>query len=238
MPPPSAAPDLRTPLTALPCSCGRRHQRRRIVLTGGPGAGKTAVLELVRGYFCRHVSVLPEAASIIFAGGFPRLDRPAVKQAAQRAIFFVQRELENAADGADNPAIVLCDRGTVDGVAYWPGPDDFWRAMETTREAQFARYDAVLHLRTPPLSGYNHQNPMRVETAAEAAVIDQRIACAWEGHPRRFFLESTVDFLEKVRSAVRILREELPACCRQHLAPGLDPAPAGAAIRSTAPPPR
>ena len=30
------------------CACTTRHQRKRIVLTGGPGAGKTAVLELVR----------------------------------------------------------------------------------------------------------------------------------------------------------------------------------------------
>lgn len=30
-----------------PCICHARHDRRRIVLTGGPGAGKTAVLELI-----------------------------------------------------------------------------------------------------------------------------------------------------------------------------------------------
>lgn len=38
-----------------------RHKRKTIVLTGGPGAGKTAVLELVRQQFCAHVEVLPEA---------------------------------------------------------------------------------------------------------------------------------------------------------------------------------
>src|SRR5215471_13340076 len=31
-----------------PCTCTQTHQRRRIVPTGGPGAGKTAVLELLR----------------------------------------------------------------------------------------------------------------------------------------------------------------------------------------------
>lgn len=225
MTPPLVGPAPLTPEIPPPCSCDQRHQRRRIVLTGGPGAGKTAVLELVRRYFCQHVSVLPESASIIFGGGFPRIDRPLVKRAGQRAIFFVQRELEAAADGADNPAIVLCDRGTIDGFAYWPGPDDFWQAMATTRQAEFARYHAVLHLRTPPVSGYNHQNPVRVETAAEAAIIDRRIVSAWDGHPRRFFLESTDDFLEKVRNTVRILRAELPDCCRRHLTPGFDPAP-------------
>ena len=41
------------------CRCAQPHQRRRVVLTGGPGAGKTAVLELVRRTFCHHVDVLP-----------------------------------------------------------------------------------------------------------------------------------------------------------------------------------
>jgi len=34
-----------------PCSCREVHARKCLVLTGGPGAGKTAVLELVRQYF-------------------------------------------------------------------------------------------------------------------------------------------------------------------------------------------
>ena len=39
----------------LPCECSEPHARRKIALTGGPGAGKTAVLELVRQSFCKHV---------------------------------------------------------------------------------------------------------------------------------------------------------------------------------------
>lgn len=54
------------------CACKDVHERKRVVLTGGPGAGKTALLELVRQSFCTHVKVLPEAASIVFGGGFPR----------------------------------------------------------------------------------------------------------------------------------------------------------------------
>jgi len=109
------------------CACHEPHERRRVVLTGGPGAGKTAVLELIRQSFCGHVEVLPESAGIVFGGGFPGGERPAHRQAAQKAIFYVQRELEAAAD-AEHQAVVLCDRGTVDGAAYWPGPGDPDRA--------------------------------------------------------------------------------------------------------------
>jgi len=209
--------------TMTPCECREDHeQRKRVVLTGGPGAGKTAVLELIRQYSCAHVHVLPEAAGIVFGGGFPRRPNESVRRAAQRAIFYVQRELELASDG-EPAAIVLCDRGTVDGFAYWTGGDDFWTSLGTTQAEQLQRYETVIHLRSPPAgAGYNHVNPLRIESAVEAAEIDARIAKAWSGHPRRVFIESTPDFLAKARRAVEILRSEMPACCRRHTIPGVD----------------
>ena len=65
-----------------PCACAGPHVTRRVVLTGGPGAGKTAVLELSRLVFCEHVRTLPEAAGIVFGGRFPRSDRPPLRQVA------------------------------------------------------------------------------------------------------------------------------------------------------------
>lgn len=204
------------------CECAAPHERKRIVLTGGPGAGKTAVLELIRQAFCGHVRVLPEAAGIVFGGGFPRETDEPCRRAAQRAIFCVQRELEHAGDG-HNPAIVLCDRGTLDGLAYWPGPvDDLFASVGTTMAEQLARYDAVIHLRTPPLSGgYNNDNPLRLESAAVAAEIDERILEIWRAHPRRFVVGPASEFLAKVSEAVTILRAEMPECCRHHDIPGL-----------------
>jgi predicted ATPase len=203
------------------CECGGIHERRRVVLTGGPGAGKTALLELIRQSFCSHVTVLPEAAGVVFGGGFPREDDPSCRRAAQRAIFHVQRELE-AAENSHNPAIVLCDRGTVDGLAYWPGPEEFWSSLGTTLDGELRRYDAVIHLRTPaPEHGYNHQNPLRTESATTAAEIDARVLQAWQSHPRRFIVESSADFLDKVARALDVLRGELPECCQRHVIPAL-----------------
>ncbi|NNE16978.1 MAG: AAA family ATPase, partial [Myxococcales bacterium] len=101
------------------CTCGHRHHDTRLVaITGGPGAGKTAVLELALHSFCNHVGVLPEAASIVFGGGFPRHDSEVALRAAQRAIYHVQHEQEDLVMGEREVAVVLCDRGTVDGLAY------------------------------------------------------------------------------------------------------------------------
>ena len=208
------------------CPCAAVHDSRRVVLTGGPGAGKTAVLELIRQSFCHHVRVLPEAAGVVFGGGFPREENDPTRRAAQRAIFFVQRELEAAGD-AHRPAIVLCDRGTLDGLAYWPGSaDDFWSSTGTTLRDQLARYHAVIHLRTPPQEqGYNQQNPLRIESATTAAAIDARILHAWESHPRRLIVESSADFLDKAAQALEILKAEMPDCCKRHVVRALNDRP-------------
>jgi hypothetical protein len=127
----------------------------------------------------------------------------------------VQRELETISESEGNWALTLCDRGTVDGCAHWPGPDEFFSACQTKRDDELARYDAVVHLRTPnSTGGYNHRNPLRTESASEAAAIDERIATAWAGHPRYFIIESTRSFLDKAHQALELLRLELPACCR------------------------
>lgn len=194
-----------------------------MVLTGGPGAGKTAVLEVVRKYLCDHVMVLPEAAGIIYSGGFPRLATVPARRAAQVAIFHVQDQLEQIALSGELPAMVLCDRGVIDGLAYWPEDEaSFYRAVGTTRDEAFARYAAVIHLRTPTTEGgYNHRNPLRVETVEEAAVLDERLFQIWREHPRRYVVDCTKDFMDKLTETLNALRAELPICCLTPAAPRL-----------------
>lgn len=187
------------------------------MLTGGPGGGKTAVLEVVRRHFCEHIIVLPEAASILFGGGFPRGDHDTARRAAQRAIYRVQDELERLALAEGNVALVLCDRGVVDGAAYWPGPaEELFSEVGTTRDTALGRYAGVVHLRTPDARGYDHKNPVRIESVSDAAAIDARIAAAWDGHPRRTFVQAEAEFLAKVTRAIAALDQLLPGCCRKH----------------------
>jgi len=206
----------------VPCPCREPHERRRIVITGGPGAGKTAVLEILRHSVCPHVAVLPESAGIVFGGGFPRHEHAGARRAAQRAIFHVQRELEAASETAE-ASILLCDRGTIDGAAYWPGPGDFFESVGSSLEEQLARYAAVIHLRPPTAAnGYNLGNPLRVESAAQAASIDERIADFWRRHPHYRVVRATSQFMDKARRALELVRQELPVCCRHHMLPAQD----------------
>lgn len=201
------------------CECAAtEHQPKLVVLTGGPGAGKTAVLEAARRDLCPHVIVLPEAAGIVFGGGFPRHATFAARAASQRAIYHVQREMERLIIEERRAAIALCDRGTIDSLAYWPGTADlFWRDVHSDLDTELRRYAAVIHLRTPAANeGYDHSNPLRIEKAAEAQQIDAAIERAWLGHPNRHIVSSAVDFLAKATRALELIRAQLPDCCRTH----------------------
>lgn len=197
------------------CNCDRRHALRRVVITGGPGAGKTAVLEMLRRYVCVHTCILPQAAGVVFKGGFPRGQTPGLRCAAQRVIYSMQRELEHAAEDS-NPAVMLCDRGTLDGMAYWLG-DDFLAQMGTSLSTELARYDVVIHLRTPASEERDsHDNPLRLESSWEARAIDEKILAAWKDHPRRLIVDATSDFLTKAAQVVEIVRAQIPDCCREN----------------------
>lgn len=207
------------------CACDElRHKTKLVVLTGGPGAGKTAILEIVRKQLCEHVAILPEAASIVFGGGFWRLDTSSAKLAAQRAIMHVQREMENLVLGEQKWSLALCDRGSLDGLAYWPEDEKaFWEASGTSLEEEYKRYFSVIHLRSPSAEqGYNHQNPLRIETSSQAEVIDQKIHSVWSRHPRYRMIESTPDFLMKAQKAINYIVEDLPECCRLGLSDSVD----------------
>ena len=83
---------------------------------------------------------------MLFTGGFPRVGEAKARAATQRAIFHAQVSLEDI-QGARYPGrVLLCDRGTVDGAAFWPeeAPEGFFETMGTSLEEQLRRYDAVI----------------------------------------------------------------------------------------------
>ena len=61
---------------------------KRIAITGGPNGGKTTALSVLKETFGSKIEVVPEAATMIFSGGFPRKDgSPEHVRTAQRIIF-------------------------------------------------------------------------------------------------------------------------------------------------------
>jgi predicted ATPase len=184
------------------------RRRCRLVLTGGPGGGKTTAADLFRRELGARVIVVPESATILFAGGFPRSQRAEARHAVQTAIFQVQRNLEDVQSALFPDRILLCDRGTIDGAAYWPeGERDFFTTMGTTFETELARYDAVVFFETAAVAGSSIEggNPVRNETLSEAVALDRRLRELWSRHPRFLLVPHTPSFLHKITTGLALL---------------------------------
>ena len=175
---------------------------KKIVLTGGPSGGKTTALSLLQETFGGDVAIVPEAATLIYSGGFPRKDNSPIHiEHAQNIIFFTVHQLEKLAERTSNAKVIICDRGSIDGAVYWPsGPDNFFKEMNTTLDEQLARYDAVLHLSPPKNPDFYQATHVRTESLDEAFAIDERILKIWEKHPNRMIIGGTEHFFEKAEA--------------------------------------
>ncbi len=177
-----------------------KHQYR-IVLTGGPGGGKTTAADLFRRELGDRVILVPEVATMLFSGGFPRVHEPEAVHAAQRAIFHVQQNLEAVQSAQYPDRLLLCDRGTVDGAAYWPGdPQGFFSEMKTTLVTELKRYDAVIFFESAAVGGMGIEggNPVRNETLAEAVELDRKMRALWSQHPRFILVPHHQSFFKKI----------------------------------------
>lgn len=184
-------------------------ERCRIVLTGGPGGGKTTAADLFRREIGERVVIVPEAATLVFSGGFPRCTEPEAIVASQRAIFHVQRNLEDVQSAQYPERILLCDRGTVDGAAYWPGdePETFFAALGTTLEQELSRYDGVIFFESAAVGGMSIEggNPVRNESLEQAVALDAKLRALWSHHPRFIVVRHNASFFKKISFALAVL---------------------------------
>jgi predicted ATPase len=184
--------------------------KTKIVVTGGPSGGKTTLIDALRKDMTGVVSVVPEAASILYRGGFPRKASLLGKQHAQRAICFVQRELEDLITKENEVQAIVCDRGSLDSIAYWPGSaEDFFKSLNTTRSAELSRYHWVLHLDTADSDSFDVNNPIRTENHNEAVELNELIKIAWQGHPQRLIIPHSAEFLDKISKAKQVIKHIL-----------------------------
>jgi predicted ATPase len=181
----------------------------RIVLTGGPGGGKTTAADMLRREIGDRIVIVPEAATMLFSGGFPRCEEVEARKAAQRAIFHVQRNIEEVQSARYPGRVLLCDRGTVDGAAYWPSndPNEFFAELGTTLDLELRRYDAVLFFETAAVGDFSIEtgNPVRIESNREAVALDTRMRELWRAHPNFVHIHHNHSFMAKLFEGLHVL---------------------------------
>lgn len=194
----------------------KKQKITKIVLTGGPCAGKTTAMNWIQNNFVKQgykVIFIPETATELITSGFAPWDTR-TNIDFQDIVLNLQLEkekiFESATKSLPNEKILLvCDRGIMDNRAYM-SKKDFNNLLKKNKldEIQLRdSYDAVFHLVTAAKGAkeyYNLDNEARTETIEEASRLDDLLISSWTGHPHLRIIDNTCDFEEKMK---RLMRE-------------------------------
>ena len=195
---------------------------KRIVLTGGPCAGKTTALVRVIDHFNSlgfRVFCVPEVPTIYSLAGWNYLTpNRQLYFEGERAILETQLTLENQferlASVCKKPVLIVCDRGTMDISAYMSPQEweDITSQTGVNSNQLRERYDAVLHLVSAADGAEQYYttatNSTRYEKADEeglriARELDKKVIKAWSGHPHLRVINNHDDFERKMQRVIR-----------------------------------
>ena len=184
---------------------------KKIVLTGGPCAGKSMAVKLIKETFSKKgvvVLFVPEAATELISGGVcpwtcgTNLDYQIVQCKLQR--FKEQMFDEAVRTMKEDKFLIVCDRGMLDNKAYM-SDEEFEKCLETlgtTEEEINASYDAVFHM-VSTAKGLKEfyifeNNVARYETPEQAAALDDVLIKAWSKHPNHKIIENSLSVEDKM----------------------------------------
>ena len=183
----------------------------KIVLTGAPGSGKSTIAQALDRRHPGKFVIVPEAATQYYNAlgrKWNQLDLEAQRE-AQRGIYRLQMEQETRLAARHPDRVMLLDRGSIDGSAYWPdGPAAYWTDLQTTEAIEFARYDRVIILETAAVIGIydgDTSNAIRFEGAAEAIENSRKLAALWAGHGNLSLVRAEHDLETKIAAVERLI---------------------------------
>lgn len=194
----------------------------RIVLTGGPAAGKTTLISRILKEFKPEdgwkVITIPETATDLISG-FGLGPFPGCMSMEDFQYFVVSDQLHKeqlALKGAETvpeeKVLIIYDRAIFDDRAYVT-QEQFEKTLAhfgKTPEEIMNGYDAVLHLVTCAKGAefaYNFGNAARYENIDTAREMDDLTLQAWSSHPRICVIDNSVDFDEKINRAIAKIYE-------------------------------
>ena len=194
----------------------------KIVITGGPSAGKTTAMSWVQNAFTKlgyTVLFVPETATEFITGGVApwtcgtNLDYQKVQMELQLT---KERLFEKAARTMKaEKVLIVCDRGAIDNKSYM-NDEEFaavLREVGKTEKELIESYDAVFHLVSAAKGAEEFytlaNNAARYETVNQAVEMDDRLIEAWKSNPHHYVIDNSVELREKLKKLIAQIREFL-----------------------------
>ena len=194
------------------------HKMRieKIVITGGPCAGKTTAMSRIQNAFTElgwKVLFIPETATELIGGGVApwtletnadyQLCQIKLQIAKEKVFYEAAQKLFDA-----EKVLIVCDRGVIDNKAYMNALEFSGILSELKLNEIELRdtYDAVFHLVTAAKGAKEFytlaNNSARTETAGEAAAMDEKLISAWTGQPHLRIIDNSTDFDDKMKRLI------------------------------------
>lgn len=187
----------------------------KIVITGGPCAGKSTAMSWVQNAFTKmgySVLFVPETATELITGGVAPWTC-GTNEEFQKCLLRLQMEkervFEQAARSMDgSKVLIVCDRGALDNKAYMDALEfsQVLAGLDTNEIELRDNYDAVFHLVTAAKGAEEFyttaNNAARTETVDEAIAIDDKLISAWTGHPHLRVIDNSSNFEDKMKRLV------------------------------------
>ncbi len=193
----------------------------KVCLTGGPSTGKTSVINAINKHFSSlgyNVIIVPETATSFIASGIrPFGDNALPPVDFQRLVIQNQLHKEDLANKAaellgKDKTIVICDRGSLDGIAYVT--DQEWQET-LEKEGVKARdlltsYDVILYMLGKSEIFTTENNKSRYEKSAEEALEKgQKVLKSYLGHDNLRVIRPREDIKDKEIEVVNIIANML-----------------------------
>ncbi len=194
----------------------------RIVLTGGPAAGKTTLISRILKEFKQDdgwkVITIPETATDLISGfGIKPFGNCVSMLEFQYFVIEDQLHKERLALKAaqmvpEENVLIIYDRALLDDKAYITDEEfrEVLASFGKTEEEVMVGYDAVLHLVSCAKGAefaYNFGNEARYEPLEVAREKDDLTLRAWSHHPNLRIIDNSVDFEDKIARGLRAVYE-------------------------------
>ena len=187
----------------------------KIVITGGPCAGKSTAMSRIQEEFTElgyTVLFVPETATELINGGVAPWTCKTSDE-FQKFLMKLQIEKEkifelSAGSMCSEKVLIVCDRGMLDNKAYMSQSAFSQTLSELNLNEVEIRdnYDAVFHLVTAADGAEEFyttaNNTARTETPEQAIILDRKLLSAWTGHPHLRVIDNSTTFANKIKRLI------------------------------------